>query len=409
MARTHDTSPKTIKAVLVGITLSQADKATIQEYLQELSLLAKTRGIEVIHSFVQHLEKPAPKTLVGKGKMEEIKTFIEQEKIDKVIFDHDLTPGQVKNLEQIWQCQVWDRSILILDIFAMRAQTAQAKVQVELAQYQYLLPRLTGMWTHLSRQKGGGAQMKGPGEKELETDKRIAQRKIHLLKEQLAAIQQQDYTQRQQRKKLVRVALVGYTNAGKSTLMNAITHANVLAENKLFATLTTTVRKTSLQDIPLLLADTVGFIRKLPHTLIEAFKSTLMEVKEADLILHIVDFSHPQHQDHIQVVRHTLQQIKAAHIPQILVLNKQDQIKLDDKPLTTVDPELQSTFLQERKVSYKKEYNCPVYFCSALDTQNIKSLCTHLYKTIRKKHYTIYPHSHKKSRSRSSTDRTRVS
>ncbi len=397
MIKTYDTTPQIPKAILVGITLSPEDKEHIQEHLQELALLAHTKNIAIADTLIQHLEKPSPRTLIGKGKVEAIKTRIEQEHIDKVIFDEDLTPTQIKNLQQIWPCEVWDRSFLILTIFAMRAQTAQAKTQVELAQYQYLLPRLTGMWTHLSRQKGGASRMKGPGEKELETDKRLAQRKIHQLKKQLAIIARQNHTQRQQREKIVRVALVGYTNAGKSTLMRTMTHADVHAQDKLFATLTPTVRKVYIQQIPFLLTDTVGFIRKLPHTLIEAFKSTLSEITEADLLLHIIDASHPHHHEHIEVVHQTLQEIQAHHIPRILVCNKQDKIKAQGTPLADLDPQVQVTFLQAQKITYQKKYNAPLHFCNALDPQSVKALCTNLYKKIRRKHHTIYPHNKKGS------------
>ena len=367
------------RIIIVGVIHPGETIQDIEEYLEELALLAHTRGLDVVGSFYQKLDSPSSKTYIGKGKVQEIGDMVRDSNITTVIFDDNLTPGQVKNLEKEWKCTVWDRSLLILDIFAMRAQTAQARVQVELAQYQYLLPRLTGMWSHHSRQKGGTKLMKGPGEKELETDKRIAQKKIHLLKEQLAAIERQTITQRKQRSKNVNVTLVGYTNAGKSSLMKVLAKADVVAEDKLFATLGTTTRKVVLNHIPFLLADTVGFIRKLPHTLIESFKSTLMEVKNADLLLHVVDASHKDPDRQIMTVNKTLEEIGASHIPVLLVLNKQDKLQLRDENLA----KWQST--------YEKRYKCPTILASALAKEGVKPLQEMIYEKIYPIYKKIYP------------------
>ena len=308
------------KAVLVGVITKDQSKEQSIEYLDELEFLAETAGAVTLNKFVQKLDRPDSKTFVGSGKMEEIQAYVKEYEIDMVIFDDDLTPSQLRNIEKVLECKILDRSNLILDIFASRAQTAHAKTQVELAQYQYLLPRLTRMWTHLQKQKGG-IGMKGPGETEIETDRRIIRDKIALLKKKLESIDKQMATQRGNRGQMVRVALVGYTNAGKSTIMNLISKSDVFAENKLFATLDTTVRKVVLQNIPFLLSDTVGFIRKLPHQLVESFKSTLDEVREADILLHVVDITHPHFEEHIDVVNETLKEIGAADKNIILVFN----------------------------------------------------------------------------------------
>ncbi|WP_250238043.1 GTPase HflX [Cardinium endosymbiont of Oedothorax gibbosus] len=314
-------------AILIALVTPQQPLTKTEEYLTELAFLADTWGLKVVKQFMQRLDYPHGATFVGKGKVEEIAAFIKAEKVDYAIFDDELSPSQVRNLEKLLSCQILDRSLLILNIFSIRAQTKQASTQVELAQYQYLLPRLTRMWTHLSSQKGGSAGMRGPGEKELETDKRIIQHKITKLREKLASIAQQCITRRKGRVDLVRVALVGYTNVGKSTLMKLLSKSDILVDNKLFATVDATVRKVVLNDKPFLLTDTVGFIRKLPHTLVECFKSTLTEIKEADLLLHIIDASHNSFQEQINIVNQTLAEIGADNLPRILVFNKIDMIK----------------------------------------------------------------------------------
>lgn len=364
-------------AVLVALSTPQQPVPKTQEYLDELAFLARTLSINVLHTFTQRLERPNVKTLVGKGKLQEIDTFVKAHKADMVIFDDELSPSQVRNLETTLQCKVLDRSLLILDIFAMRAQTTQAKTQVELAQYQYLLPRLTRMWTHLSRQKGGSTGMRGPGEKELETDRRIVQEKIALLRKKLKDIDRQTITQRKGRERQVRVALVGYTNVGKSTLMQTLAKANVYAEDKLFATIGSTVRKVVLQDLPFLLTDTVGFIRKLPHTLIECFKSTLDEVREADILLHVVDIAHPAHEEHMQVVQSTLQEIGVIDVPTILVFNKIDLLSAEAQ--------------EAAQTSYLSYTNQPAAFIAAKERVNIDTLKELLYQQIRPLHLQIYP------------------
>lgn len=356
------------RAVLVGVVLPNQSKEQIQEYLDELAFLADTAGATEVFRFVQSLQHPDVRTFVNKGKAEEIKNYVREHQIDLVIFDDTLSPSQTRNLEELFntkelddhKCKVLDRSGLILDIFVKRAKTAQAKTQVELAQLQYLLPRLTGMWTHLQKQKGG-IGMKGPGEKEIETDRRLIRNRISKLKEELKQIDKQDTTRRKHRDGLIRVALVGYTNAGKSTLMNTLTKAEVFAENKLFATLDTTVRKVVWEQIPFLISDTVGFIRKLPHQLVECFKSTLDEVREADMLLHVIDISHPQYQDHIRVVRQTLVEIGAGNKHILQVFNKIDAIQ----------DEITLSHLQE---SYIGKENAPSIFISAHQKINIEEL-----------------------------------
>ena len=382
-AKNIDTGPQQVTAVLVALKTTQQSNAQTQEYLDELAFLALTSGIKTINTFTQNLEAPNVKTLVGKGKLAEITAYVQEQQIDKVIFDDELSPSQVRNLEAALQCQVLDRSLLILNIFAMRAQTTQAKTQVELAQYQYLLPRLTRMWTHLSKQKGGNPGMRGPGEKELETDRRIIQNKITLLRKKLETIERQSATQRKNRTQIVRAALVGYTNAGKSTLMQILSKTAVHAENKLFATINSTVRKVVLQNIPFLLTDTVGFIRKLPHTLIKAFRSTLDEVREADILLHVVDISHPAHEEHIKVVQETLQEIGIIDIPTILVCNKADQLKD-----TTKIPEAASQ-LYITQCHYQT--NQPTVLISAKQQDNIDTLKDLIVQQIEQKHRNIYP------------------
>ncbi|WP_243018692.1 MULTISPECIES: GTPase HflX [Candidatus Cardinium] len=322
-------------AILIALVTPRQPLAKTEEYLTELAFLADTWRLKIVRNFMQKLDHAHGATFVGKGKLEEIAAFIKEEKIDYAIFDDELSPSQVRNLEKLLSCQILDRSLLILNIFSMRAQTKQARTQVALAQYQYLLPRLTRMWTHLSSQKGGSAGMRGPGEKELETDKRIIQHKITKLREKLTNIAQQCTTRRKGRVDLIRVALVGYTNVGKSTLMKLLSKSDILADNKLFATVDATVRKVVLNDKAFLLTDTVGFIRKLPHTLVACFKSTLAEIKEADLLLHIIDASHDSFQEQISLVNQTLQEIGAATLPTILVFNKVDIIKKSTETLSS--------------------------------------------------------------------------
>ncbi len=387
-------------AVLVALITQKQSADQAKEYLDELAFLAQTSGIVTKKSFTQKLERPDTKTYVGKGKLEEIQTYIIDNPVDTVIFDDDLTPSQVRNLEASFKdIKVLDRSLLILNIFSMRAQTAQARVQVELAQYQYMYPRLTRMWSHLSRQKGG-VGMRGPGEKELETDRRIVQDRIAFLKEKLEKIDKQSQTRRKERDRLVRVSLVGYTNVGKSTLMRTMAKADVFAENKLFATVDSTVRKVVLGNIPFLLTDTVGFIRKLPTTLIESFKSTLDEVREADILLHIVDVSHPSFEEHIDVVNATLADIKAADKPTILVFNKMDQFVPKEEWAPEYDEEgeepvavatRRKTALEYLKKTYLTQKADNVVFISAQTRENVNELRNIVYKLIRERHFQIYP------------------
>jgi GTPase len=381
------------KALLVGVITQQQNEDDVREYLDELAFLAETAGAVTHGRFTQKVEYPNPKTFVGKGKLEEIRRYVKSNSIDLVIFDDELSPSQLRNIERELEVKILDRSGLILDIFASRAQTSHARTQVELAQYQYLLPRLTKMWTHLDRQKGG-IGMRGPGETEIETDRRIIGDKISLLKKKLEKIDKQKFTQRQNRGKMVRVALVGYTNVGKSTILNLLGKEKVFAENKLFATLDTTVRKIVFQNIPFLLADTVGFIRKLPHQLVESFKSTLDEVREADLLLHVVDISHPAFEDHFNTVNETLKEIEAIDKPTILVFNKIDAfsyIKKDEDDLTPVLRE--NISLEELKNTWMNrmnEDNC--IFISAHERLNIEELREKMYAQVKKIHITRFPY-----------------
>ncbi len=350
-------------AVLVGVIPQLQTRAQAEEYLAELAFLAETAGAVALKTFTQNLTHPDKKTFVGTGKLQEIADYIEENEVDIVIFDDELSPGQLRNLEAVLKCKILDRANLILDIFAARARTAQAKTQVELAQSQYLLPRLTRMWTHLSKQKGG-IGMKGPGEKEIETDRRIVRDRISFLREKLREIDQINTTQRKSRQESIRVALVGYTNVGKSTLMNTLAKADVFAENKLFATLDATVRKVVINDTPFLLSDTVGFIRKLPHHLVAAFKSTLDEVREADLLLHVVDASHPNFEEQMLVVNQTLQELGVAEKPVIVVFNKIDMLKNEDpnlpdyltiedeKPELTIESLMRSHFAKQQASAF---------------------------------------------------------
>jgi len=356
-------------AVLVGVNLPDNDETTLLEHLNELEFLAQTAGAVTIKKFAQNLETPHPKFFVGTGKLQEIVDYVTEHEIDIVIFDDELTPSQLKNIETKLECKILDRNNLILDIFANRAQTAQAKTQVDLAQCEYLLPRLTKMWTHLSRQKGG-IGMKGPGEKEIETDRRIVREKIILLKERLKLIDKQNITQRKQRKQKVRVSLVGYTNAGKSSLMNVLSDAVVMAEDKLFATLDTTVRKVVVDTTPFLLSDTVGFIRKLPHSLVESFKSTLDEVKESDILIHVVDFSHRFYDQQIKVVKKTLDELESSDKPTLLVYNKIDRFLDADMDIPLDMP------TQEKLLRLENSYlNVPnSIFISVTENLNINVL-----------------------------------
>ena len=387
-----ETAPITEKAVLVGLISGSQDEKQAMEYLDELEFLADTAGAVVLKKFTQKIDRPNTATFVGSGKLDEIGSYIKMTEADTVIFDDELTPTQLRNIEKLLECKVLDRTNLILDIFAKRAQTAHAKTQVELAQYQYLLPRLTRMWTHLERQQGG-IGMRGPGETQIETDRRIILDKIALLKEKLKKIDMQKSIQRKNRGKLVRVALVGYTNVGKSTIMNMISKSEVFAENKLFATLDTTVRKVVIGNLPFLLADTVGFIRKLPHSLVESFKSTLDEVREADILMHIVDISHSAFEEQIETVKSTLEEIKANDKPTIFVFNKIDAFtykKKDDDDLSERTKENFS--LDEWKNSWMAKHNTPSLFISAKYKENLEDFKTYLYEQVKAIHSQRFPY-----------------
>ena len=384
----------TERAVLVGLITPQQGEAKVQEYLDELAFLADTAGAHTVARFTQKLDYPNPRTFVGKGKLDEIKAYVEANEVGMVIFDDDLSTKQVSNIEKELQVKILDRSSLILDIFARRAQTATAKTQVELAQYQYLLPRLTRLWTHLERQKGG-IGMRGPGETQIETDRRIIQRRIAWLKEQLADIDRQKTLQRKNRGKLTRVALVGYTNVGKSTLMNLLSKSDVFAENKLFATLDTTVRKVTIDNLPFLLTDTVGFIRKLPTNLVESFKSTLDEVRDADLLVHVVDISHPQFEEQIEVVNKTLSEIcGAAGKPVIVVFNKIDAFSHVEKDADDLTPRTRENIpLEELRQTWMNRLepgNC--VFISAKKGINIDELKEKIYAKAKEIHIERFPY-----------------
>jgi len=390
--RMIETAPNIEKAVLVGLINSKQDEKKVKEYLDELEFLTDTAGAAVLKKFTQKLEMPNYSTFVGTGKLEEIGEYIKMTEVDTVIFDDELTPTQLRNIEKVLECKVLDRTNLILDIFAKRAQTSYAKTQVELAQYQYLLPRLTRMWTHLERQRGG-IGMRGPGETQIETDRRIILDKIALLKEKLKKIDMQKSVQRKNRGKLVRVALVGYTNVGKSTIMNLIAKSEVFAENKLFATLDTTVRKVVIENIPFLLADTVGFIRKLPHGLVESFKSTLDEVREADILLHVVDISHSGFEDQIATVNTTLEEIKAGNKPVIYVFNKIDAFTFVQKDEDDLSPKSRDNFsLDEWKNSWMAKNNTPSIFISAITKENIDDFKKQVYDRIKEIHSQRFPY-----------------
>ena len=382
------------KAVLIGVITKDQDEVKSEEYLDELEFLTFTAGGEVMKRFTQKMEMPNPKTFVGTGKMEEVRKYIEENDIGTAIFDDELSSSQERNISKILNCKVLDRTNLILDIFAQRAQTSYARTQVELAQCQYLLPRLRGMWTHLERQKGG-IGMRGPGETEIETDRRIVRDKIALLKEKIKTIDKQMSVQRGNRGAMVRVALVGYTNVGKSTLMNVISKSDVFAENKLFATLDTTVRKVVIQNLPFLLSDTVGFIRKLPTQLVESFKSTLDEVREADLLLHVVDISHPNFEEHIESVNKILGEIKSSDKPTIMVFNKIDAYKAE--PLDDDDLETERTSIHYSLDEWKRSWMSKVgkdnaLFVSAISKENIEHFKKRVYDEVREIHVTRFPY-----------------
>jgi GTP-binding protein HflX len=377
MTKTYSTKEKKETAVLVSVISKDTQDHVVKEHLQELEFLVLTSGAKTIKTYAQRLPKPDLRTYVGKGKLSEIEDFVKENEIDMVVFDDDLIPSQVRNLEGILKCKILDRSLLILDIFSLRAQTAQAKTQVELAQYEYVLPRLTNMWTHLSNQKGG-IGMKGPGETELETDRRIVRDKIALLKKKLVKIDKQALTQRKNRGRMVRVALVGYTNVGKSTIMRLLAKNDAFAENKLFATVDSTVRKIVNEQIPCLLTDTVGFIRKLPHGLIESFKSTLDEIREADVLLHVIDISSPAHEEQYDIVMKTLAEIDSANKQIINVYNKIDLVK-EENP---------SSPISWAKKSRKDQSGV---YISAGKKENIDLLRAKLLKLIKIRHYQIFP------------------
>lgn len=381
------------RAVLVGLITPQQDETRAREYIDELAFLADTAGAVTVKTFFQRVDYPNPRTFVGKGKLEEIRAFVEDNEIGMVIFDDDLTSKQVSNLEKELKVKILDRTALILDIFARRAQTAHAKTQVELAQYQYLLPRLTRMWTHLERQRGG-IGMRGPGETQIETDRRIILDKISRLKEELRSIDRQKSIQRKNRGKLTRVALVGYTNVGKSTLMNVLAKSDVFAENKLFATLDTTVRKVTIDNLPFLLSDTVGFIRKLPTNLVESFKSTLDEVREADLLVHVVDISHPTFEDQIAVVEKTIQDIcGGAEKPVILVFNKIDAFSYTPKDADDLTPATRENLsLDDLRETWMARMQDNCVFISARKGTNIDELRKIVYDKAREIHLTRFPY-----------------
>ena len=378
------------RCILIGIVNRDQDEEKSREYLEELRFLADTAGADTVHMFTQKLAQANSRTFLGSGKMEDIKGFVQAENIDMIVFDDELTPSQLKNIEALMEVKVMDRTNLILDIFAARAQTSYARTQVELAQYQYLLPRLTRMWTHLERQKGG-IGMRGPGETQIETDRRIIQQKISLLKKKLQKIDVQMSTQRGNRGKVVRVALVGYTNVGKSTLLNLLCKTDVLAENKLFATLDTTVRKINIDNLPLLLTDTVGFIRKLPTQLVESFKSTLDEVREADVLLHVVDISHPSFMDHIESVNIILQEIESMDKPCIMVFNKIDAFTYDEPDEFDLELTEENYDLAQWKRTWMNKVGERAVFISAQDKNNIDELRRTLYRVAAEIHATRSP------------------
>lgn len=381
------------KVVLIGVITQHQDEEKSNEYLDELAFLSYTAGGEVVQRFQQKIDKPNPKTFIGKGKMEQVREYVIENDVSTAVFDDELSPAQQKNIEKILKCKVIDRTYLILDIFAQRAQTSYASTQVELAQYEYLLPRLAGLWTHLERQRGG-IGMRGPGETEIETDRRIVRDKISLLKKKLETIDRQMAVQRGNRGSLIRVALVGYTNVGKSTLMNLIAKSEVFAENKLFATLDTTVRKVVIKNLPFLLTDTVGFIRKLPTQLVESFKSTLDEVREADLLLHVVDISHANFEDHIESVHKILKEIEVLDKPMMMVFNKIDAYEAEDFDEEDLQEERTSAHftLEEWKKTWMNKMGKNVLFISATEKENLEEFRKKVYEAVREIHITRFPY-----------------
>jgi GTPase len=385
----HETAVIAETAVLVALVNQKQNEISVKEYLDELEFLAETAGIKTLKRFTQRLERPETRTFVGKGKLEEINTYVKTFDVKIVIFDDELSPSQLRNLENELKVKIYDRSLLILDIFLLRAKSAQAKTQVELARFQYLLPRLTRMWTHLERQRGGTGTRGGSGELQIETDRRLIREEIAFLKEKLTKIDKQSLTQRKNRGQLARVALVGYTNVGKSTIMNILSKADVFAENKLFATVDTTVRKVTLSNLPFLLSDTVGFIRKLPHSLIECFKSTLDEVRECDILIHVVDISNPSFENHIEIVSETLKEIKAVDKKVILVFNKIDLYR--EKMRALMPDEDIDLSIEQLEKTYMAKLNTPSLFISALEKEGINKLRKTIFDEVLKVHLTIFP------------------
>jgi GTPase len=388
-----DTDKPQERAILIGVLYHGQEESEVEDFLEELSFLTETAGADPVKRFIQKLDVPNPRTFVGSGKIIELAQFVSENKIDIAIFDDELTPSQLRNIEDALVCRILDRTNLILDIFAHRARSSHARTQVELAQYQYLLPRLTGMWTHLERQRGG-IGLRGPGETEIETDRRVIRDRISLLKEQLKKIDTQMSTQRKNRGKMIRVSLVGYTNVGKSTIMNLLSKSDVFAEDKLFATLDTTVRKVVIGNLPFLLSDTVGFIRKLPTDLIESFKSTLDEVRESDLLVHIVDISHPAFEEQIKVVNSTLKDLKVSEKPMILVFNKIDAFSYTIKDADDLTPVLKDNYslsdLKKTWMSSDKHHQ--TIFMSAKTKENVEELRKLLYEEVKKLHVKRYPY-----------------
>ncbi len=390
--KNYSTEIQPERAILIGVASNQNSMERLKEYLDELEFLIDTAGGIPDKRFTQSLEFPDPKTYVGSGKLNEIAAYVEANEIDLAVIDDELSPSQLRNIEKELKCKILDRTNLILDIFAKRARTAHARTQVELAQYQYLLPRLTGLWTHLERQRGG-IGLRGPGETEIETDRRIIRDKISLLKKKLIQIDKQKITQRKNRESLIRVALVGYTNVGKSTIMNLLSKSDVFAENKLFATLDTTVRKVVIDNLPFLLTDTVGFIRKLPHGLVESFKSTLDEVREADILIHAVDISHPDFEEQIHIVNETLAEIEVIDKPTLLIFNKIDAFTFIEKEEDDLTPATKENInLDELKKSWMAKINSPCLFISATEKENYPEFREILYKHVKEMHAKRYPY-----------------
>ena len=381
------------KAILIGLITPDTSPEQVYEYLDELAFLAETAGAKPIRNFTQRLKHPDTTTFLGKGKIEEVRIYAQEHCIELIIFDDDLSPSQIRNIQKIFEhCKIIDRSNLILDIFASRAQTAQARTQVELAQYEYLLPRLTGMWTHLERQKGG-IGMRGPGETQIESDRRIIKDKIALLKKKLDKIDKQSFTRRKGRADMIRVALVGYTNAGKSTLMNKLAKSDIFAENKLFATLDTTVRKVVVKNLPFLLSDTVGFIRKLPHQLVESFKSTLDEVRESDLLIHVVDISNPNFEDQIKIVNSTISEIGASDKPMLIIFNKIDAYTFVEKEEDDLTPATKENLsLEDLEKTWMAKMEGNAMFISALKKTHFDELKDEMYSRIKQLHEIRYPY-----------------